>query len=50
MPDIPPFGFRPNINPVKGYSGTWKIIDPAGVPTLPCLDEPELLAVTAYGG
>ncbi|WP_439402509.1 FAD-dependent oxidoreductase [Bradyrhizobium sp. DASA03068] len=43
-------GFRPNIYPVKGYSGTWKIIDPAGVPTLPYIDETKLLAVATYNG
>ncbi|MER9896421.1 FAD-dependent oxidoreductase, partial [Mesorhizobium sp. M0119] len=43
-------GFAPNIYPVKGYSGTWKITDPAKVPTLPYVDETELLAVATYGG
>ncbi|BCG97203.1 D-amino acid dehydrogenase [Mesorhizobium sp. 131-2-1] len=50
-PDITrPLGFRPNIYPVKGYSGTWRITDATGVPTLPFVDETELLAVAAYGG
>ncbi|OAF08297.1 hypothetical protein AXW67_29035 [Bradyrhizobium neotropicale] len=44
-----PLGFRATIYPVKGYSGTWKIIDPAGVPTIPYVDETELLAVATYG-
>ncbi|GLS36956.1 D-amino acid dehydrogenase [Mesorhizobium tianshanense] len=43
-------GFAPNIYPVKGYSGTWTITDPAKVPALPFVDETELLAVAAYGG
>ena len=42
-------GFVPNIYPVKGYSGTWRITDPAGVPRLPFVDETELLAVSNYG-
>ncbi|QOG21078.1 FAD-dependent oxidoreductase [Bradyrhizobium sp. SEMIA] len=45
-----PLGFRANIYPVKGYSGTWKIIDAAGVPTIPYVDETELLGVATYGG
>ncbi|WP_439365982.1 FAD-dependent oxidoreductase [Bradyrhizobium sp. DASA03005] len=45
-----PLGFQPNIYPVKGYSGTWKIIDPARVPSLPYVDETELLAVATYSG
>ncbi|MES0200411.1 FAD-dependent oxidoreductase [Mesorhizobium sp. M0011] len=50
-PDITsPLGFRPNIYPVKGYSGTWTVTDPAGVPALPYVDETELLAVATYGG
>ncbi|MEZ2148156.1 FAD-dependent oxidoreductase [Bradyrhizobium sp. DN5] len=50
-PDITrPLGFRPNIYPVKGYSGTWRITDPAVMPTLPYVDETELLAVATYGG
>lgn len=42
-------GFSPNIYPVKGYSGTWRITDPSGVPKLPFVDETELLAVSNYG-
>ncbi|TIS13031.1 MAG: FAD-dependent oxidoreductase, partial [Mesorhizobium sp.] len=50
-PDLTrPLGFRPNIYPVKGYSGTWTVTDPAGVPALPYVDETELLAVATYGG
>ncbi|KLK90827.1 hypothetical protein AA309_23540 [Microvirga vignae] len=50
-PDITrPLGFRPNIYPIKGYSGTWKLTDPVGVPTLPFVDETELLAVATYNG
>ncbi|WP_460275638.1 FAD-dependent oxidoreductase [Celeribacter sp. ULVN23_4] len=49
-PDLTrPLGFAPNIYPVKGYSGTWRITDPAGVPQLPLVDETELLAVSNYG-
>jgi len=44
-----PLGFNPRIYPVKGYSGTWRILDPAGVPKLPFIDETELLAVASYG-
>ncbi len=44
-----PLGFVPQIYPVKGYSGTWRITDPAGVPRLPFVDETELLAVANYG-
>ncbi|KAB2759582.1 FAD-dependent oxidoreductase [Brucella anthropi] len=43
-------GFSPNIYPVKGYSGTWKVTDPTGLPNLPYVDETELLAVATYGG
>ncbi|WFT91145.1 FAD-dependent oxidoreductase [Rhizobium leguminosarum] len=42
-------GFIPNIYPVKGYSGTWKIIEQEMVPKLPYVDETELLAVASYG-
>ncbi|MBZ9993992.1 FAD-dependent oxidoreductase [Mesorhizobium sp. BH1-1-4] len=42
-------GFVPNIYPVKGYSGTWRILDRALVPKLPYVDETELLAVASYG-
>ncbi|RWM09753.1 MAG: FAD-dependent oxidoreductase [Mesorhizobium sp.] len=50
-PDITgQLGFRPNIYPVKGYSGTWTVIDPTGIPALPYVDETELLAVATYGG
>ncbi len=49
-PDLTrPLGFAPAIYPVKGYSGTWRITDPAGVPRLPFVDETELLAVANYG-
>jgi D-amino-acid dehydrogenase len=49
-PDLTrPLGFAPAIYPVKGYSGTWQITDPAGVPKLPFVDETELLAVANYG-
>lgn len=43
-------GFTPRIYPVKGYSGTWRVLDPASVPRLPFVDETELLAVATYGG
>ncbi|NIY79270.1 FAD-dependent oxidoreductase [Celeribacter sp. HF31] len=42
-------GFVPNIYPVKGYSGTWRITDPGAVPQLPFVDETELLAVSNFG-
>jgi D-amino-acid dehydrogenase len=45
-----PLGFAPQIYPVKGYSGTWTITDPEGVPSRPFVDETELLAVASYGG
>ncbi|WP_166462018.1 FAD-dependent oxidoreductase [Paracoccus alkanivorans] len=45
-----PLGFVPQIYPVKGYSGTWQVRDPDGVPRLPFVDETELLAVATYGG
>jgi len=45
-----PLGFRPNIYPVKGYSGTWHIQDPARIPQLPFVDETQLVAVASYGG
>lgn len=43
-------GFRPNIYPVKGYSGTWSVTDTAGVPRLPFVDESELMAVATFDG
>lgn len=43
-------GFAPRIYPVKGYSGTWIIRDPARIPRLPFVDETELLAVASYDG
>jgi D-amino-acid dehydrogenase len=43
-------GFAPHIYPVKGYSGTWTILDPSRIPRLPFVDETELLAVASYGG
>ena len=45
-----PLGFAPLIQPVKGYSGTWRIQDPGRIPRLPFVDETELLAVASYGG
>ncbi|WP_120634837.1 FAD-dependent oxidoreductase [Ruegeria sp. EL01] len=45
-----PLGFTPNIYPVKGYSGTWSIQDEARIPTLPLVDETELMAVASYSG
>ncbi|WP_417262510.1 FAD-dependent oxidoreductase [Celeribacter sp.] len=42
-------GFVPNIYPVKGYSGTWRITNPGAVPQLPFVDETELLAVSNFG-
>ena len=45
-----PLGVSPNIYPVKGYSGTWQITDPAAAPRLPYIDETNLLAVATYGG
>lgn len=44
-----PLGFAPRIYPVKGYSGTWRILESAGVPRLPFIDETELVAVASYG-
>lgn len=50
-PDITrALGISPPIYPVKGYSGTWRIVDPAGVPKLPFIDETAFLAVGTYGG
>ena len=49
-PDLTrPLGFNPLIYPVKGYSSTWRILDPAGVPRLPFIDETELVSVATYG-
>jgi D-amino-acid dehydrogenase len=45
-----PLGFTPPIYPVKGYSGTWTVTDPQGIPSRPFVDETELLAVASYGG
>lgn len=45
-----PLGFAPMIYPVKGYSGTWQVRTPNRIPTLPFVDETELLAVASYGG
>ncbi len=42
-------GFKPLIYPVKGYSGTWRIIDGAKLPKIPFVDETEFLAVGNYG-
>jgi D-amino-acid dehydrogenase len=44
-----PLGFSPQIYPVKGYSGTWRVLDPAAVPRLPFVDETELVGVAHYG-
>jgi D-amino-acid dehydrogenase len=44
-----PLGFKPIIYPVKGYSGTWKIVDGSSLPRLPYVDETEFLAVGNYG-
>ncbi|MDO6460950.1 FAD-dependent oxidoreductase [Granulosicoccaceae sp. 1_MG-2023] len=41
-------GFSPLIYPVKGYSGTWPIRDPARLPRLPFIDESALLSVAVY--
>ena len=43
-------GFTPAIYPVKGYSGTWEILNPTKVPQLPFVDETELRAVASYDG
>ncbi|SFJ23154.1 FAD-dependent oxidoreductase [Celeribacter neptunius] len=43
-------GVRPKIYPVKGYSGTWKILDDTRIPHLPFIDETALMAVASYGG
>lgn len=49
-PDITaPLGFKPLIYPVKGYSSTWRILDPKRVPQMPYIDETELLSVANYG-
>ncbi|WP_339694323.1 FAD-dependent oxidoreductase [Celeribacter baekdonensis] len=45
-----PLGVAPHIYPVKGYSGSWRILDDARIPTLPFVDETALMAVAAYGG
>ncbi|WP_417806939.1 FAD-dependent oxidoreductase [Thioclava sp.] len=45
-----PLGFAPLIYPVKGYSGTWALRDPARLPALPYIDEAAHLAVAVYGG
>lgn len=45
-----PLGFVPRIYPVKGYSGSWRLRDPARAPTLPYLDEAARLAVSSYSG
>lgn len=45
-----PLGVAPNIYPVKGYSGTWRIEDAVRIPTLPFVDETDLVAVASYGG
>ncbi len=44
-----PLGFKPLIYPVKGYSGTWRVIDGAKLPNKPFVDETEFLAVANYG-
>ena len=44
-----PLGFSPQIYPVKGYSGTLRVLDPAAVPRLPFVDETELVGVAHYG-
>ncbi|WP_295536377.1 FAD-dependent oxidoreductase [uncultured Thioclava sp.] len=50
-PDLTrPLGFAPLIYPVKGYSGTWALRDPARLPALPYIDEAAHLAVAVYGG
>ena len=43
-------GFKPLIYPVKGYSGSWKILDDARIPKIPFVDESEFLAVGSYSG
>jgi D-amino-acid dehydrogenase len=42
-------GFKPLIYPVKGYSGTWRVVDGTRLPKLPFVDETEFLAVANYG-
>jgi D-amino-acid dehydrogenase len=50
-PDLTrPLGFAPLIYPVKGYSGTWALRDPARLPSLPYIDEAAHVAVAVYGG
>lgn len=50
-PDLTrPLGFAPNIYPVKGYSGSWRIKDAEAAPTLPFIDEAARLAVGVYSG
>jgi D-amino-acid dehydrogenase len=44
-----PLGFSPEIYPVKGFSGTWKVLNSEGIPHLPFVDETALLAVASYG-
>ena len=45
-----PLGIAPLIYPVKGYSGTWALRDPARLPALPYIDEAAHMAVAVYGG
>lgn len=50
-PDLTrPLGFAPNIYPVKGYSGSWRIKTPERAPSLPFIDEAARLAVGVYSG
>lgn len=42
-------GFKPQIYPVKGYSGTWQVRDSSVLPTIPFIDEAELMAVANFG-
>ncbi|KEO61496.1 FAD-dependent oxidoreductase [Thioclava indica] len=44
-----PLGVAPLIYPVKGYSGTWALRDPARLPSLPYIDEAAHVAVAVYG-
>ncbi len=40
---------QPKIYPVKGYSATYPILNPAAAPDLPLIDETELVAIARYG-
>ncbi len=41
-------GFSPLIYPVKGYSGTWSVVNQQRMPKRPFIDETSLVAVSSY--